>query len=95
MYVQRRVVKPDVDLFSRAQRASSDHSSHIHHCLYCLIEIKKINLAEEPFANRQNVVAKQTEDPSQIHMFNKQNKSSARFENLHSFLKLDGEYELI
>lgn len=57
MNVRRRVVKPDVDLFFGAHKACSDHSSHIHHWLYCLIEIKKINLAEEPFANRQNVVA--------------------------------------
>lgn len=35
------------------------------------------------------------EDLSQIHMFNKQNKSSARFENLHSFLKFEVKYKLI
>lgn len=59
VYVQRRVVKPDVDLFCKAQKASSDYLSPIHHRLYCLIEIKKINLAEETFVHRENVAAKQ------------------------------------
>lgn len=64
---------------------------HIHHCRYCFIEINKIHLAEETFVNRQNVVAKQKKmsNLSQIHTFNKQNKSSARFENLHFSLNLE------
>lgn len=58
-YVCCRVVKPDVDLFFWAHKASSERSSHIHHRLYCLIEIKKINLAKETFVNRRKVGAKQ------------------------------------
>lgn len=77
--------------FPGRKTAGSDHSSHIHHCFYCLIEIRKINLAEETFVNRQNVEAKQMDSVSQIHMFNKQNKSSARFENVHFLLKLPGK----
>lgn len=52
VYARLGVVKPDVDLFSRSQKAGSDRLSNIHHRLYGRIEIKKANLAVGPFANR-------------------------------------------
>lgn len=52
VYARLGVVKPDVDLFSRSQKAGSDGLSDIHHRLYGRIEIKKANLAEGAFANR-------------------------------------------
>lgn len=79
------VVKPDVDLFSQSQKAGSHRLSNIHHRLYGRIEIKKANLAEGAFANRnrgKKWLQKPMEDLSQIHMVHKQNKSMARFEKL-------------
>lgn len=76
VYARLGVVKPDVDLFSRSQKAGSHRLSNIHHRLYGRIERKKANLAEAPFANRRREKKKwwqkQMEDLSQIHMVRKQ-----------------------
>lgn len=85
VYARLGVVKPDVDLFSRSQKAGSNRLSNIHHHLYSRIEIKKANLAEGPFANRHRGKKwrqKQMEDLSMIPTVHKQNKSTARFEIL-------------
>lgn len=45
VYARLGVVKPDVDLFCRSQKAGSERFSNIHHRLYGRIEGKNANLA--------------------------------------------------